>query len=72
MAGKLLNIGDDDGATFLPGGAADAFAVGDVGAGDWTLEGGEDKFVAGDAVEARPPETESVVKESGGVCEERG
>ena len=70
MAGELLDVGDDDGATFLPGGAADAFAVGDVSASDGTLEGGEDEFVASDAVEARPPEAERVVKESGGVGEE--
>ena len=72
VAGELLDVGDDDGADFLPGGAADAFAVGDVGAGDWTLEGGKDEFGAGDAVEARPPEAESVVEEGGGVGEERG
>ena len=72
MAGELLDVGNYDGAGFLPGGAADAFTVGDVGAGNGTLEGGEDELVAGNAVEARPPEAERVVKESGGVCEERG
>lgn len=72
MAGELLYIGNDDGAGFLPGGAADAFAVGYVGAGDGALEGREDEFVASNTVEARPPETERVVEERGGVGEERG
>ena len=72
VAGELLDVGDDDGASLLPGGAADAFAEGDVGAGDGALEGGEDELGAGDAVEARPPEAEGVVEEGGGVGEEGG
>lgn len=70
MARKQLDVGDDDGAGFFPCGAAHAFAVRDVGAGDRTLEGGENEFVAGDAVEARPPESEGEVKERGGIGEQ--
>ena len=70
VARELLDIGDDDGAGFFPGGATDTLAVRDVGAGDRTLEGGENEFVAGDAVEARPPESEGKVKERGGIGEQ--
>ena len=70
VARELLDIGDDDGAGFFPGGATDTLAVRDVGAGDRTLEGGENEFVAGDAVEARPPESEGEVKERGGIGEQ--
>ena len=71
VAGELLDVGHDDATLLLPGGTANTLAEGDIGASDRTLECGKNKLVAGDTIEACPPESEGVVKEGCGIGEER-
>lgn len=70
VAGELLDVGHDDAALLLPGGTANTLAEGDIGASHRTLECGKNKLVAGDTIEACPPESEGVVKEGCGIGEQ--
>lgn len=71
VAGELLDVGHDDATLLLPGGTANTLAEGDIGASHRTLECGKNKLVAGDTIEACPPESEGVVKEGCGIGKER-
>ena len=82
VSGELMHVGYDERLVLRPGGAADAFAVGDAGTGDGPLERTEDQFGGSplvpprgggsigdwfDEVEAGPPEMESGVEYCGDV-----
>lgn len=71
VAGELLDVGHDDATLLLPGGTANTLAEGNIGASHRTLECGKNKLVAGDTIEACPPESEGVVKEGCGIGKER-
>ena len=67
MPGEGFDVGDDDGAGFLPGSAADSPAVADTQAGGRALERPEDQFAAAHDIESHPEKLHPFIDESGGL-----
>ena len=62
MAGKLLDIGHDNRAVFLPSRTAHAFAVAYMHTSHRTLEWAKNQLSAFNTVKARPPKAKTVVQ----------
>ena len=67
MAGKLVDVGDNQCTVLLPSGAANTFSVRDTGASYGALKRTKNELVSLHAVEPRPPETESFVENSNDI-----